>query len=206
MVDIADGDAGMADRYARMARIASDALNERDKSIELWNKVIDLRGEDPMALGQLAGLYETAQMWRELVDVLERTVRITEIPEDRIPFFKRLGPIWEVKLERDRESLDAWNEILQIDSRDIDALRATAALYRKLQQPDDLVDTLHRLIEAGQLQNMSIEEIREAYAELGKLYAEQLMRPNDAIDSWRKVFEYNKKDFRAPRCTREVVR
>ncbi len=197
MVDIADGDAGMADCYARMARIASDALNERDKSIELWNKVIDLRGEDPMALGQLAGLYETAQMWRELVDVLERTVRITEIPEDRIPFFKRLGPIWEVKLERDRESLDAWNEILQIDSRDIDALRATAALYRKLQQPDDLVDTLHRLIEAGQLQNMSIEEIREAYAELGKLYAEQLMRPNDAIDSWRKVFEYNKKDFRA---------
>ena len=197
MVDIASGDEGMSDCYARMARIASDALKDRDKSIELWNKVIDLRGEDPMALLALAGLYEGAQMWRELVDILERTVRITEVPEDRIPLHKRLGAIWSQKLERERESLDAWQEVLQIDSRDIDALRAIAQLYRQLQQPDDLVETLHRLIEAGQLSNMSIDEIREAYAELGKLYAEQLMRPEDAIASWRKVFEYNKKDFRA---------
>ncbi len=197
MVDIASGDEGMSDCYARMARIASDALKDRDKSIELWNKVIDLRGEDPMALSALAGLYEGAQMWRELVDILERTVRITEVPEDRIPLHKRLGAIWSQKLERERESLDAWQEVLQIDSRDIDALRAIAQLYRQLQQPDDLVETLHRLIEAGQLSNMSIDEIREAYAELGKLYAEQLMRPEDAIASWRKVFEYNKKDFRA---------
>ena len=197
MVDIANGDEEMADCYARMARIASDALSDRDKSIELWNKVIDLRGEDPMALGNLAVLYETATMWRELVDILERTVRITEVPEDRIPYYKRLGVIWGKNLERERESLDAWQEVLQIDPRDIDALRAIAAIYRQVQQPDDLVDTLHRLIDAGQLQGMGVEEIREAYAELGKLYSDQLMKPQDAIDSWRKVFEYNKQDFRA---------
>jgi len=204
IVDIADGDAEMSDCYARMARIASDALSERERAIELWNKVIDLRGEDPMALAQLALLYESAQAWRELVDVLERTVRITEVPEDRIPYYKRLGQIWELKLERDREALDAWQEVLQIDPRDLDALRAVAALFRKLEQPDDLVETLHRLIDAGQLSNMSVDEIREAYAELGKLYGETLMRPNDAIDSWRKVFEYNKKDFRALKALEDL--
>lgn len=204
MVDIASGDESMADCYARMARIASDALQQRDKSIELWNKVIDLRGEDPMALTALAVLYESAQMWRELVDVLERTVRITEVPEERIPFYKRLGQIWSQKLEREPESLDAWQEVLQIDTRDIDALRAIAQLYRQMQRPDDLVDTLHRLIEAGQLSNMGVDEIREAYAELGKLYAEQLMRPTDAIESWRKVFEYNKKDFRALKALEDL--
>jgi hypothetical protein len=60
-------------------------------SIELWNKVIDLRGDNPMALSALAGLYEGAQAWRELVDILQRTMRITDVPEDRIPLHKRLG-------------------------------------------------------------------------------------------------------------------
>src|SRR5581483_2474497 len=80
MVDIAPGDEGMADCYARMAKIASHGLSDRDKSVELWGRVVDLRGEDPIALSSLADLYEQAEMWRELVDVLERTVRITDYP------------------------------------------------------------------------------------------------------------------------------
>ena len=47
---------------------------------------------------------DVVRVWRELVDVLERTVRITEVPEDRIPYYKRLGQIWSQKLERERES------------------------------------------------------------------------------------------------------
>ena len=38
--------------------------------------------------------------------------------------------------------------MLQIDPRDIDALQAVAALYRKLDQPDDLAEILHRLIDS----------------------------------------------------------
>ena len=197
MVDIAIGDEGMADCYARMARIASDALNDREKAIELWGKVVDLRGEDPMALGALAGLYESAELWRELVDILERQVRITEIPDDRIPLYRRLGQIWGEKLERERNSLEAWQEVLQIDPRDMGALRAIAAIYRQMQSWEDLVDTLVRLIDAGSLSNMEPEEIKESYAELGALYGEHLLRPQDAIDAWNKVLSHDGKDFRA---------
>ncbi|MCS6914793.1 MAG: tetratricopeptide repeat protein [Myxococcales bacterium] len=197
MVDIAVGDEGMAECYARMARIASDALNDRDRAIDLWGRVVDLRGEDPMALSALARLYEDAQMWRELVDILERQVRITELPEDRIPLYRRLGQIWGEKLSRERNALEAWQEVLEIDPRDLDALRAIAHIYRQMQSWEDLVDTLHRLIEAGQLSNMDSEEIKELYAELGTLYGDQLLRPQDAIDAWRRVLQYDGHDFRA---------
>ncbi len=197
MVDIQNSDDGMAECYARMARIASDTLNERDRAIELWTKVIDLRGDNSMALGELSKLYETAQAWRELEDILQRTIRIIDVPEDTIPLYKRLGVLRETKLESDRDALDAWMEVLQIDPRDVDALRAVAALYRKLDQPDDLAEILHRLIDSLALAGGSIEEIREAWAELGKLYSDRIMRPQDAIKAWQKVFEINKKDFRA---------
>ena len=73
MVDIAPGDEEMADCYARMAKIASGRRStDREKAVDLWGRVIDLRGEDPIALGELANLHERAEQWRELVDVLER--------------------------------------------------------------------------------------------------------------------------------------
>lgn len=197
MVDIQDSDDGMAECYARIARISSETLNEPERAVEMWIKVIDLRGDNAMALGELAKLYENAQAYRELEDILQRTIRITDVPEDTIPMYKRLGILRETKLESDRDALDAWMEVLQIDPRDIDALRAVAALYRKLDQPDDLAEILHRLVDSLALVGGNVEEIREAWAELGKLYADRIMRPQEAIKAWNKVFEYNKRDFRA---------
>ncbi len=197
MVDIAPGDEGMAECYMRMAKIASDGLGQRDKAADLWGRVVDLKGEDPIALAALADLYEHAEQWRELVDVLERTVRITDYPQDQIPLYRRLGRIWGEKLQRDRNALDAWQKVLSIDPADIPALRALAAIYKATQAWEELVETLHKLIDIGSTSDMSAEELVELYAELGSLQGEILMRPQEAIDAWQKVLSLNERDFRA---------
>jgi tetratricopeptide (TPR) repeat protein len=45
LIDCAETDAEMADIYARMARLCSDALNEEERAIELLGRVLDIRGE-----------------------------------------------------------------------------------------------------------------------------------------------------------------
>ncbi len=197
MVDIAPGDEGMSECYARMAKIASDGLNDREKAVDLWGRVVDLRGEDPIALGALADLYERAQQWRELVDVLERIVRITHDPAQQVPLYQRLGRIWGEKLGRERNALEAWQKVLQIDPADIPALRALAAIYKQTQAWEELVETLHKLIEIGIATDMDPAELVELYAELGSLQGEILMRPQEAIEAWQRVLQLNERDFRA---------
>ncbi|HEY2216428.1 MAG TPA: tetratricopeptide repeat protein, partial [Solirubrobacteraceae bacterium] len=197
MVDIAPGDEGMADCYARMAKIAQDGLADREKAVDLWSRVIDLRGEDPIALGELANLHEKAAQWRELVDVIERTVRITHDPQEQIPLYQRLGRIWGEKLHRERNSLEAWQKVLEIDPTDVPALRALAAVYKSTQAWEELVETLHKLIDIGSTMDMEPGELIELYAELGALQGEILMRPQEAIDAWQKVLRLNDRDFRA---------
>jgi tetratricopeptide (TPR) repeat protein len=197
MVDIAPGDEGMAECYAHMAKIASDGLDDRQKATDLWGRVIDLRGEDPLALGALADLHEQGGEWRELVDILERQVRITDHPQERIPLFRRLGRIWGEKLNRERNALEAWQKVLEIDPSDIPALRALAAIYKQTQAWEELVDTLHRLIEIGTASDMSADELVELYAELGSLQGEILMRPQEAIEAWLRVTSLDPRDFRA---------
>jgi golgin subfamily B member 1 len=56
LVDVMKDDDGLADCYARMAKLSADALDNREKAVELWGRVVDIRGEDAIALSGLADL------------------------------------------------------------------------------------------------------------------------------------------------------
>ena len=117
MVDIAAG----RRRRGRLLRAHGQdrlrrARRPRAGPVDLWNRVLDLRGEDPTALWALGDLYEAAEQWRELVDVLERQVAHHQrAAATRSRCYKRLGRIWGEKLERERNALEAWQKVLEID-------------------------------------------------------------------------------------------
>jgi golgin subfamily B member 1 len=199
LAEITDDEGALADCYARMAKLAADALDDRDKAVELWGRVVDMRGEDAIALSGLADLHEMASEWKELTEVLEKQVSATPDPEARIPIYKRLGRIWGEKLSRERNSLESWQKVLEIDPQDVDALRAIAANYRSAGAWEELSQSLRRLIQVGQLGGSGIEseELKELFAQLGELEGETLMRTQDSIDAWREVLELDHADFRA---------
>jgi tetratricopeptide (TPR) repeat protein len=199
LVDVARDESAMADCYARMAKIAADALGQRERAVELWGRVLDVRANDPIALAGLADLHEAAEEWKELTEVLEKQVVATPDPDAKIPIYKRLGRIWGEKLSRERNSLESWQKVLELDPSDVDALRAIAANYRSAGAWEELSQALRRLIQVGQLGGTSIDndELKELYAQLGELEGDTLMRTQDAIDAWREVLEIDLSDFRA---------
>ena len=197
--EVTSDEMGLADCYARMAKLAADALDDRQKAVELWGKVVDIRGEDAIALSGLADLHEMAGEWNPLTEVLEKQVAATADIEAKIPIYKRLGRIWGEKLSRERNSLESWQKVLEIDPQDVDALRAIAANYRSAGAWEELSQALRRLIQVGQLGGSGIEsdELKELFAQLGELEGDTLMRTQDAIDAWREVLELDTADFRA---------
>ncbi|HEX8114057.1 MAG TPA: tetratricopeptide repeat protein, partial [Kofleriaceae bacterium] len=202
LIDVADGDDEMADIYARMARISSDALLTpgfgEDKAIELWNRVLDIRGEDPQALEALGELCTRRERWEELVEIIERQIAATQGDQDQIRLYKQLGRVWEDKLARERNALDAWLAADRLDGNDLETLRSLARLYRSTQSWDELSQTLRRIIEVGQVTGAIDEsETIELYAQLGQLEGEVLGRVDDAVDAWRRVIAIDPSDFRA---------
>ncbi|MBA3458412.1 MAG: tetratricopeptide repeat protein, partial [Deltaproteobacteria bacterium] len=198
LIDVAEADAEMADIYARMARISSEALNNEDKAIELWQRVLDIRGEDPQPLQALAELCTRRERWEELVEILERQVAVANDDREQIRLYKHLGRIWEEKLQRERNALDAWLAADRIDGNDLETLRALAHLYRSTQAWDELSQTLRRIIEVGQMTDAITEsEQIELYAQLGQLEGDVLGRVDDAVAAWRHVIAIDPSDFRA---------
>lgn len=197
LIDTADTDAEMADIYARMARICSDALGEEERAIELLGRVLDIRGEEPQALAALADLTTRQNKWDELVEIIERQIAVAPDAE-QIPLYKHLGRVWEEKLGRERNALDAWLAADRIDGNDLETLRSLARLYRSTQAWDELSQTIRRIIDVGQLSGAIDEnETIELYAQLGQLEGDVLGRVDEAVDAWRRVIAIDPSDFRA---------
>lgn len=198
LIDVAAGDDELADTYARMARVSSEALHDEGRAVDLWNKVLDIRSEDQLALGAMAELHVRRERWDELVETLERQVAVAASDGEQIVLYKRLGRVWAEKLGRERSALDAWLCADRIDPADLETLRALAELYRSLQSWDELSQTLRRIIEVGQEQGqLDEDQVIELYAELGRLEGDVLGRVDEAVDAWRAVLAIDASDFRA---------
>ena len=86
--------------------------------------------------------------------------------------YSDLGRIWYEKLHRDRNALESWERVLDIDTAHTDALFAIAEIHRAAGSHSDLVDTLHRIIDVGSatLDDAAIEGV---YMQLGAIFDEQ---------------------------------
>ena len=156
--------------------------------------MLDLRGEDPEALKALGQLYTSQGNWRDLVDILERGANVADTDEDRISIFMDLGRVWYARLDRARSALESYERVLDLDPGRTPALFEIANIHRAAGATQELVDTLHRIIDVGS--NTLDATSREAvHMELGKLYAETLQRSSEAVEAYTAAIDVNPRNF-----------
>ncbi|TVR02209.1 MAG: hypothetical protein EA398_08275 [Deltaproteobacteria bacterium] len=169
-----------------MARLAAERLERPLDSIDFWVRVVTAQPEHGDALQWLAALYEQTEQFNELVDVLDRQVQRTEDPALRLDLLKRLGWYQAERLENDDAAVDAYRRIREIEPADPDALVALRVLFERMGDAENLSATLEDLLKHGLVPE---EEQLAVHEELGRLYTEQLMRPEDAVRAWNHVRE-----------------
>ncbi|HKQ70368.1 MAG TPA: tetratricopeptide repeat protein [Polyangiaceae bacterium] len=204
-LDNATGDVQEAEIRAKIAHLAAERLGNPARAIETWKRVLDLRGEDPEALGALANLYEEANQWAELCDVLEREFDIADSDDLRVQVLNRRARIFLVELGRDEQALADYNRVLDLDYANVHALRAIAAIWRKRQDPNELVAALHAIVDRAAT-TIEASELKATFRELGKTYGEVLGQQFDAADAWRKLLDVDPADFEAMDALETIYR
>ncbi|MCA9537317.1 MAG: tetratricopeptide repeat protein [Myxococcales bacterium] len=188
----AEHDAERAGILAAQANLAANFLDRPDDAIALWNQVLDLRGEDAQALMALEALYQSQESWRELVDVCERQVNLLQNDSAReLQLHAKLGRVWGDYLERERNALENWHKVLELDPANEEALWAVRDLYDRTSEYEQLAKTDHRLLEllAG-----DDERRVDLHRQLGRLYHQVLESPADAIQAWTQLLAHQPYD------------
>lgn len=204
-LEIAVGDAAEADIRAKMAHLYADHLNDINASVETWKRVLELRGEDPEALHALANLYERMQQWAELCDVLERHYYIAADPESQVAVLLRRAKLYTDQLGRDDSALEDYQRVLDIDYGNVEALYAIAEIWRRRNDPNELVQALHQTIDRAQAALPAENQIA-IFREQGTLYQGPIGQPADAIDAWRRLLAVDPRDFEAMAALENLLR
>lgn len=199
------GDVQEAEIRAKVAYLAADRLGDSARAIETWKRVLDLRGEDPEALRALANLYEAGDSWAELCDVLERELDISLDEEVRVDVLNRRARIFLEKLGRDDQALDDYQRVVDIDYANLTALRAIADIWRGRDDANEVVQTLHLIVDRAAAM-LDASELTAIYRELGTTYNQKLEQPHDAADAWAKLLEVDPSDFEAMAALETIYR
>ncbi|WP_197041054.1 tetratricopeptide repeat protein [Chondromyces apiculatus] len=199
------GDTEQADILAKTAHLLADRLNDIAGAVETWKRVLELRGEDPEALGALANLYERMGQWAELCDVLERHYDNAIDDETRVAVLLRRAKLFTEQLGRDDSALEDYSRVLDIDYSNLEALYAIAAIWRKRGDANEIVGALHQTVDRAR-DALPAENLVALFRELGTLYQHTLQQPYDAIDAWRKLLEVDPRDFEAMAALENLLR
>ncbi|WP_053234138.1 tetratricopeptide repeat protein [Sandaracinus amylolyticus] len=130
----------------QLAHALAGPVGDPARAIEAWRAVIDEVATDLDAIGELETLYESAERWSDLEELIQRRLDIAETPADRIAARVRLARLSETRFGRRAEAIEQLHEILGEDPHNADALDELERLYAADGRQAELVDLLERRV------------------------------------------------------------
>jgi tetratricopeptide (TPR) repeat protein len=183
-------DAQAAALLATMAEIAETGLQDRDRACDLLSRAVDLAPDQPEHLHALATLYERAERYDDLVELLRERCVVERNAQARVELYRRIAKVLGAQLADEDGARDAWQQLLQI-KEDREALHA---LQQDAIRRDD-TETLVKLLERTAALVTDATERRDLVYERAELLAQRLQRPQEAIAGLARILLEIDPDF-----------
>ena len=181
-----------AERAKLLKRLAKLATDRHDdvRALERWESTLRASPSDPEALATLRELYERAQRWAELAQILERLDGGRPLPSPGTPDaavrvfdLETYANLLEAHLGDPVRAIKAYHRVLELTPKSRTALEALARLYREASKWRELTEILSRqtIVLVGSNFQGDLEKAAEVAMESASILEERLGSPNDAI-------------------------
>ncbi|MGE5181511.1 MAG: tetratricopeptide repeat protein, partial [Acidobacteriota bacterium] len=183
-----------AERAKLLKRLAKLATERGDDvaALDRWEQTMRASPSDPDALAQLAMLYERAERWQELAQILERLDGGRPLPAPGTPEaamraleLERYASVLDHHLKDPARASKAWHRVLELSPKSRSALDALARLYAQHGKWRELAEVLGRQIDVY-VGGDEPDKAADAAMERATILEERLGAQADAI----KVLEH----------------
>ncbi len=132
----------------QLARLA-EGQKDGQKAIEQYKALLRQNPDDEDSRERLKDLYRRTQGYNALVELLRQQLERTDAADGpkRLEILREVANLYRSSIKSDTALVSVLNQILQIDERDIEAVRELIALYEKLGRARDLLASQQKLAE-----------------------------------------------------------
>jgi golgin subfamily B member 1 len=172
----------------RIADLYRGPLDKRELAIETYRQIL---GDDPgqkRAADTLETLYQSAERWQELNDLLEQRLDRAETSGERVAARVRLARLAEQRFGKTQEAIEQLREILGEEPGNPEALDELERLYTSGKRWDELAELLNQRIDDASAAGNGARE-SAALIRLGQVYQNSLKDSARAIETYQRVVD-----------------
>ncbi len=176
-----------------LGQVYEEHLEDRTKAMTAYEAAITADGGYRPAVDALARVRAEEHDWTHLLSDLDRELKLSEEPNQRIALFARKAQVLE-RQDKHRQAIQAWEQVLEIDRAHLGALLALEQLHRQ-------VGAWESLCAVYSTQSEVLEDPSGRVAalyELARLLEHQgLGEYDDIVGAYRRVLEVAPSDLGA---------
>ncbi|MBU0553488.1 tetratricopeptide repeat protein [Myxococcota bacterium] len=165
-----------------MARVSEENLGNLAKAIDIWKSILRLNERHEPAREALRRLFFETKKWNALLEFLKEDLALVEEAdiEGQVEIYLKIIEIYREQLNLPVMVINTYNQILQVDPTNADALAALQEKYEAGGRWNDLITILERRAEAAEAAG-DVEGQVELLREIAGLWLDKFSNPNSAI-------------------------
>lgn len=175
---------GKREVLAEAAKLA-DGLGNVERSLDLWQRCLEVSEGDLGALDARIAILERAERWEDLIADLRRRAQATTRPGGRHQDLVRIARIYETRLFRLPSAIEVWREIEEQFGSDAETVDALVDLCTAAGRHGDVITRLTAALET----ESDVPRRTDHLTRLGDVYREHEKAPGRAIELYRQALE-----------------
>jgi tetratricopeptide (TPR) repeat protein len=191
------------DLYARLGQVYEERLGQVQDAVRAYRRIFDeLEPANETAIAALARIYQQTEAWAELERVYGRELQNASGDVQEAEIRAKVAHLAADRLGNVPAAIEGWKRVLDLRGEDPEALRALAGLYERQGQWAELTDVLERHFDIAE----SDEDRVAVLVRRARLFAEQLGRDDEALETWQRVLDIDFSNVTALRAVANVWR
>lgn len=169
----------------KIGRLYEDALGSPEQAMAAYRRILEVAPQELSALHSLQRSAERAGLFKDLVDALEQEAERTADRRRKLELLHRAGEVAETDLGDEAQAIAIFKRLLELDKTYAPGYASLGRLFYKSGRWEELLETHKselRLLGKG-------PRVAALLFKMGQLYEEQLVRDEDAIQSYRRAVE-----------------
>ena len=172
------------DNYRAIARLAAGPVQSLPEALDFFERVRVEIPDDQEAIAGLTRLYTESERWDRLAEILRAKMEHSD-DDARVDTGFELAELLRERLDSDDEAIEVYNEILDLDSGNLKALRALRGIYESREDWSNFVGACERELA---LAESDADRLPTLY-ELARMYATELGDTSSSLQRYAKIVE-----------------
>jgi tetratricopeptide (TPR) repeat protein len=169
----------------RNGEIYEEKLNDKDKAIEMYKKVLALAPSYLPALQSLGRLYFIKGRWEDLIAMHRQEIEVTLNEDQQIALLYKIGELFDEKLVQEDKAIVAYQEVLRIQPTNFPALKSLIRIFANKRDWESLIEVYEKesnVLEDPQQRALSLYRVAE-------IWENHLDQPEKAVETLQSILQ-----------------